>query len=80
MFKNKNLSVIAYANGFTLYHYKSDESLGVITQDNYLDNYFDPIIHLSATGDIIIINASDGTAIKVFEIVDNHIILKGLSK
>ena len=76
MFKNKNLSVIAYANGFTLYHYKSDESLGVITQDNY----FDPIIHLSATGDIIIINASDGTAIKVFEIVDNHIILKGLAR
>lgn len=76
MFENKNLSVIAYANGFTLYHYKSDKSLGVITQDNY----FDPIIHLSATGDIIIINASDGTAIKVFEIVDNHIILKGLSK
>ena len=76
MFENKNLSVIAYANGFTLYHYKSDGSLGVITQDNY----FDPIIHLSATGDIIIINASDGTAIKVFEIVDNHIILKGLSR
>lgn len=76
MFKNKNLSVIAYANGFTLYHYKSDESLGVITQDNY----FDPVKQLSATGDIIIINALDGTTIKMFEIVDNHIILKGLAR
>lgn len=76
MFKNKNLSVIAYANGFTLYHYKSDESLGVVTQDNY----FDPVKHLSATGDIIIINASDGTTIKMLEIVDDHIILKGLAR
>ena len=76
MFKNKNFSVLAYANGFTLYHYKSDETLGVVTQDNY----FDPVKHLSATGDIIIINALDGTTIKMFEIVDNHIILKDLSR
>ena len=30
-FQNKNLSVIAYANGFTLWHYSAAETLATIT-------------------------------------------------
>lgn len=61
MFLNRNMSVIAYANGFTLWHYKSNEdSLEQITWAGY----FQPIDKLAAIGDIVIINGRDGTAIK----------------
>ena len=60
-FQNKNLSVIAYANGFTLWHYAStSETLANITANNY----FDGVKTLMNSGDIVIINASDNTAIK----------------
>ena len=35
-FQNKNLSVIAYANGFTLWHYKENATLATITASGYL--------------------------------------------
>ena len=59
-FQNKNLSVIAYANGFTLWHYAADETLETITASGYFDN----VKTLMNTSDIIIINASDSTSIK----------------
>ncbi|MCM1294113.1 MAG: hypothetical protein NC311_00945 [Muribaculaceae bacterium] len=59
-FQNKNLSVIAYANGFTLWHYSATETLATIVASGYFDN----VKTLMNTGDIIIINGSDNTAIK----------------
>ena len=59
-FQNKKLSVIAYANGFTLWHYVADETMTAISASGYFNN----VITLMNTGDIIIINASDSTAIK----------------
>ena len=66
-FKNKNMSVIAYANGFTLWHYKSDDNMQIIS----MNGYFMPIHSLMAIGDIIIINAQDGTAIKAVKKMDS---------
>lgn len=51
MFKNKDLSVIAYASGWTLWQYYTEDSLETVE----LDGYFDKIKELCATGDIIII-------------------------
>lgn len=59
-FQNKNLSVIAYANGFTLWHYASEDKMAVITASGY----FDSVKTLMNVGDVIIINASDNTALK----------------
>ena len=59
-FKNKNLSVIAYANGFTLWHYCEAATLATITASGY----FNAVMSLMNTGDLIIINASDNTSIK----------------
>lgn len=56
-FKNKDLSVLAYANGFTLWHYTSDEPMDEITKKGY----FDPIYTLVGIGDLFIINAADTT-------------------
>lgn len=63
-FQNKNFSVLAYANGFTLWHYTSTETIAEISQPGF----FNRIITLANTGDIVIINAADGTAIKAMEL------------
>jgi hypothetical protein len=61
-FKNKNMSVIAYANGFTLWHYNA-----VIEQetfDNILEEgYFNNVKTLMNKGDMFLINATDKSGI-----------------
>ncbi len=60
-FQNKNLSVIAYANGFTLWHYAAtSETMATITASGY----FNDVKTLMNTGDLVIINASDKTGIR----------------
>ncbi len=68
-FQNKNLSVIAYANGFTLWHYSAGETLATITANGYFNN----VKTLMNIGDIIIINASDNTAIKKINITELNV-------
>lgn len=61
MFVNSKMSVVAYANGFTLWQYQAtDEDLKKICEPDY----FAKIVTLCAIGDIIIIVAKDGTSIK----------------
>ena len=74
-FKSTNLSVIAFANGWTMWHYSNYELL----EDIEKDYYFDKVLALANTGDIIFINGKDGTAIRVMELTeDNHIKLTKL--
>ncbi len=68
-FQNKNLSVIAYANGFTLWHYCASETLATISANGY----FNSVKTLMNIGDIVIINASDNTAIKKINITDLNV-------
>lgn len=61
MFLNRNMSVIAYANGFTLWqYYGKEDTLETILQPGY----FEKVVTLMAIGDIVIISAKDGTAIR----------------
>lgn len=46
------LSVLAYANGFTLWHYRTEDSASAVTQDGY----FDGTAHILSVGDIIFAN------------------------
>lgn len=64
-FQNKQMSVLAYANGFTLWHYKTEDKM-----QELLSGYF-TIADLMAVGDIIIINAADGNSIKVITKIEN---------
>ena len=66
-FQNKNLPVIAYANGFTLWHYVANETLTTITASGY----FNDVKTLMNTGDIVIINASDNTSIRKIAVGDS---------
>lgn len=74
-FQNKNLSVIAYANGFTLWHYKEDATLATITASGY----FSSLKNLMNTGDIILINGSNGSAIKVITVTESGVTVDALS-
>ena len=74
-FQNKNLSVIAYANGFTLWHYKEDATLATITASDY----FLSVRSLMNTGDIILINGSDDTSIQVIAVTENGITVGALA-
>ena len=66
-FQNKNLSVIAYANGFTLWNYAAAETMATIGASGY----FDDVKTLMNTGDMVIINASDATSIKTVTVGDS---------
>ena len=74
-FQNKNLSVMAYANGFTLWHYKANETLSAITTSGY----FSSVNTLMNTGDIILINGSNGTTIKSISVSDGVVAVASLS-
>ena len=61
MFLNKDLSVLAYANGFTLWqYYGKEDTLETVSQPDF----FVRVKTLMAIGDIIIISAKDGAAIR----------------
>lgn len=75
-FRNKNFSVIAYANGFTLWHYVSAEDSLKDIVDNV--KYFFAVRMLMNTGDIIMINAKDSTGIRSVELVGDDVWLRKL--
>lgn len=55
-FQSRNLSVLAYANGFTLWHYAtSDNATDVDTS-----GYFNPAADLVRVGDMIVANTGSG--------------------
>lgn len=67
MFVLRNLSVLAYANGFSLWHYKT-------SQDTCLEvkgpGYFADAGHELSNGDMILVSAKDGgTAVYVEHMV-----------
>ena len=67
---NKNLSVVAYANGFTIWHYKTADKL-----DDLMKNYFTGnVADLMNVNDMFIINAGDQNAILfVKDIMDKNV-------
>jgi len=58
-FTIRNLSVLAYANGFTLWHYKGDQnSLEHLTRPGF----FNGAAGMLASGDIVIISTLEGVS------------------
>ena len=74
-FQNKNLSVIAYANGFTLWHYKESATLAAITTSGY----FSSVKNLMNTGDLIMINGSNGSTIRAITVSSGVVSVSALS-
>jgi hypothetical protein len=69
-FSLRNLSVLAYANGFTLWHYKSEtDSIDRTTSRGY----FAPASDLLAGGDMVMISGADAGKLGVFSGAGNTI-------
>lgn len=76
-FAIRNLSVLAYANGFTLWHYKagSDRLQSVAARDFFAD-----AADMLAQGDLMMISAADGgRGVVVAPLEDGLIITAPLS-
>ena len=56
-FMIRNLSVLAYAQGFTLWHYKAGDAR---LQDIARHGFFDDAADMLAGGDMVMISARDG--------------------
>lgn len=66
-FAVRNLSVLAYANGFTLWHYKSGKDrLDSVSASNYLAAASDML----TAGDLIMVTAADGARILCVTLAD----------
>lgn len=63
-FSSERLSVVAYADGFTLWHYRAgpDTRAQIGTT-----GYFAPAGHMVRAGDLVIAGAADGTALMVLD-------------
>jgi len=56
-FQARNLSVLAYANGFTLWHYTTPDDGETVLRDGY----FDAAEEMLRVGDMLLVNAdTDG--------------------
>lgn len=66
-FAIRNLSVLAYANGFTLWHYKSaKDALNVVSGGGYFADLSDML----TAGDLIMITAADGARVVCVTLAD----------
>lgn len=67
-YKQSGMSVIAYANGFTLFHYSTMDSMETVIRD---EEYFANAIPVMNVGDIIILNCGTDTCIRAIARLTN---------
>jgi hypothetical protein len=66
-FAIRNLSVLAYANGFTLWHYKAgQDQLEAVAEDDFFADAADML----AQGDLVMVSALDGARILTVALSD----------
>ncbi|AUN30634.1 hypothetical protein [Niveispirillum cyanobacteriorum] len=56
-FQPRDLSVLAYANGFTLWHYATPDAHTAVR----VTGYFNPASHMMRLGDMVLANTGVGT-------------------
>ena len=56
-FAPRNLSVLAYANGFTLWHYRTQGDALLCVE---APGYFDDAVDMLASGDMLLVSAPEG--------------------
>jgi hypothetical protein len=61
-FSPDRLSVVAYADGFTLWHYRGAPDTRAVISAN---GYFSPAAHMLRSGDMLIAAGSDGIQLSV---------------
>ena len=61
-FAIRSLSVLAYANGFTLWHYKAGKQMANAI---VADGFFSDASDMLAVGDFVLVSAADGGRVLV---------------
>ncbi len=65
---SKNLSVLAYANGFTLWHYKTSDAKTAVSASGY----FNDVANIFNVGDLIVASqAITGTMVTTIYVVSS---------
>lgn len=59
-YSSKNFSVMAYANGFTLWNYSTEDNLSVVKGNGY----FNEVAPFARQGDMILVVANKGSSIE----------------
>ena len=71
---SKNLSVLAYSNGFTLWHYKTEDIKDVVSGVGY----FNDVVNILNIGDLIVssvdINGTLNTCLFVVSSIDDGVV------
>lgn len=73
-FNHKNFSVIAHANGFTLWQYKTTDNSEIVLGDK---SYFGDVACMMAVGDIILLNCGNMSGFRVVEIIEGKLVKFG---
>lgn len=71
-FQNKNLSILTYSNGFTLWHYKTEDSPKTVLSNGY----FNGATYILENGDAIGIAIKNNLYIRMICKQNNNITLK----
>jgi len=66
-FTIRDLSVLAYANGFTLWHYKAGDDLA---SEFATENYFVDASDMIAAGDMIMVSGATGCRLLCIALAD----------
>ena len=70
-FQNKNLSVLCYAQGFTLWHYKTDDPMNEVLQPSY----FSSVYGMINVGDIMVLTCNDKSGFRIIsDITDKKLV------
>jgi hypothetical protein len=70
----RDLSVLAYANGFTLWHYRAgDDSAEAVASDNYFIDAND----MMAAGDMIMVSGAQGCGLLCVAVADSGSVIAG---
>lgn len=71
-FENKYMSVINYANGWTMWHYDAQKETDPDAPKQ--DDFFTPLKTLGATGDLIVVCSSKGTYLRQLELTKDGVV------
>lgn len=72
-FRSRELSVLAYANGFTLWHYRTEDPATALLDPPGAPatggGYFDPAAELLRPGDRIMVNLASGSHLAMLDLL-----------
>lgn len=78
-FANRNLSVLAYAQGFTQWHYRGSDTVSqpATVAETLAPGFFDRACDMMKPGDVMLISARDGAVIlHVVEAKDERVVVE----